>query len=50
MKRINISKAIAEIVVAAIFTGIIFLAATSTRNFNDSSLMISSIYSMDETA
>ena len=49
MKRIDITKTIAEIIVAAIFAGIIFLAATSPRNFNDSSLIISSIYSIDDT-
>ncbi len=49
MKRIDITKTIAEIITAAIFAGIIFLAATSPRNFNDSSLIISSIYSIDDT-
>lgn len=49
MTRIEITKTIAEIVLAAMFAGIIFLAATSPRNFNDSSLIVSSIYSVDET-
>lgn len=50
MKRIDITKTIAETIVAAIFAGIIFLSATSPRNFNDSSLIVSSIYSVDEIA
>ena len=47
MKTINISKIAAEIVAAAIIGFVIIASLTSTRNFNDKSLIVQSIYSED---
>lgn len=49
MKRTSISTIIAGIAAAAIIGFVSIASITSTRNFNDSSLIVQSIYSENDS-
>ena len=47
--RMDMTKVMAEVLAAGMIAFVFFGAVTSTRNFNDPSLMVSSIMTEDTT-